>query len=126
MHTIQNAIDGRKVTSTSRRVAPVFNPATGDPIAELPLSTAAEVDAAVAAAKQAAIDWGTTQPLKRIKHMFRFKELLDRNAEAISARSRTSMAKPTLTRRANLPAGSTSSISPAAFRISSRASTAAM
>ena len=84
MHTIQNAIDGRKVTSTSRRVAPVFNPATGDPIAELPLSTAAEVDAAVAAAKQAAIGWGTTPPLKRIKHMFRFKELLDRNADAIS------------------------------------------
>jgi len=84
MHTIQNAIDGRKVTSTSRRMAPVFNPATGDPIAELPLSTAAEVDAAVAAAKQAAIGWGTTPPLKRIKHMFRFKELLDGNADAIS------------------------------------------
>ena len=84
MHTIQNAIDGRKVTSTSRRVAPVFNPATGDPIAELPLATAAEVDAAVAAAKQAAIGWGTTPPLKRIKHMFRFKELLDRNADAIA------------------------------------------
>ena len=84
MHTIQNAIDGRKVTSTSRRVALVFNPATGDPIAELPLSTAAEVDAAVAAAKQAAIGWGTTPPLKRIKHMFRFKELLDGNADAIS------------------------------------------
>ncbi|MGA7372842.1 MAG: aldehyde dehydrogenase family protein, partial [Methyloceanibacter sp.] len=84
MHTIQNAIDGRKVTSTSRRMAPVFNPATGDAIAELPLSTAAEVGAAVAAAKQAAIGWGTTPPLKRIKHMFRFKELLDRNADAIS------------------------------------------
>jgi malonate-semialdehyde dehydrogenase (acetylating) / methylmalonate-semialdehyde dehydrogenase len=83
MYTIQNAIDGRKVTSTSRRFAPVYNPATGEQIAALPLSTAAEVNSAVAAAKKAAVEWGTTPPLKRIKHMFRFKELLDRNADEI-------------------------------------------
>ena len=77
MHTIQNAIDGRKVTSASRRIAPIYNPATGEQIAALPLSTAAEVNSAVAAAKKAALGWGTTPPLKRIKHMFRFKELLD-------------------------------------------------
>jgi malonate-semialdehyde dehydrogenase (acetylating) / methylmalonate-semialdehyde dehydrogenase len=83
MHTIQNAIDGSKVTSASRRIAPVYNPATGEQIAELPLSTADEVNSAVAAAKKAAVDWGTTPPLKRIKHMFRFKALLDRNADEI-------------------------------------------
>ena len=32
MRTIQNAIDGRKVTSSSPRIAPVFNPATGEQI----------------------------------------------------------------------------------------------
>jgi len=84
MHTIQNAIDGRKVTSTSRRFAPVYNPATGEETARLPLSTVAEVNAAVAAAKRAAESWGTTPPLKRIKPMFRFKELLDRNADDIA------------------------------------------
>jgi malonate-semialdehyde dehydrogenase (acetylating)/methylmalonate-semialdehyde dehydrogenase len=84
MHTIQNAIDGRKVTSSSRRIAPVYNPATGEQIAELPLSTAEEVNSAVAAAKKAAVDWGTTPPLKRIKYIFRFKELLDRNADEIA------------------------------------------
>jgi malonate-semialdehyde dehydrogenase (acetylating) / methylmalonate-semialdehyde dehydrogenase len=83
MHTIQNAIDGNKVTSASRRIAPVYNPATGEQIAELPPSTAAEVNSAVAAAKKAAVEWGTTPPLKRIKHMFRVKELLDRNADEI-------------------------------------------
>ena len=41
------------------------------------------MDSAVAAAKKAAVGWGTTPPLKRIKHMFRFKELLDRNADEI-------------------------------------------
>jgi malonate-semialdehyde dehydrogenase (acetylating)/methylmalonate-semialdehyde dehydrogenase len=84
MPTIQNAIDGHKVTSSSRRIAPVYNPATGEQTADLPLSTAAEVNAAVAAAKKAAVGWGATPPLKRIKHMFRFKELLDRNADAIA------------------------------------------
>jgi malonate-semialdehyde dehydrogenase (acetylating)/methylmalonate-semialdehyde dehydrogenase len=83
MHTIQNAIDGRKITSSSRRIAPVYNPALGEEIARLPLSTADEVGSAVAAAKKAAPDWGTTPPLKRIKHMFRFKELLDRHADEI-------------------------------------------
>jgi malonate-semialdehyde dehydrogenase (acetylating)/methylmalonate-semialdehyde dehydrogenase len=84
MQTIQNAIDGRKVTSSSRRVAPVFNPATGEQTAELPLSTAAEVSSAVAAAKKAAEGWSTTPPLKRVKPMFRFKELLERNADKIA------------------------------------------
>jgi malonate-semialdehyde dehydrogenase (acetylating)/methylmalonate-semialdehyde dehydrogenase len=83
MHTIQNAIDGKKVTSASRRIAPVYNPATGEQIAALPLSTGDEVGSAVAAAKKAAVAWGTTPPLKRIKHMFRFKELLDRNSDEI-------------------------------------------
>src|SRR3990170_4116455 len=39
---------------------------------------------ACAASKKATVDWGTTPPLKRIKHMFRFKELLDRNADEIA------------------------------------------
>jgi malonate-semialdehyde dehydrogenase (acetylating) / methylmalonate-semialdehyde dehydrogenase len=84
MPTIQNAIDGHKVTSSSPRIAPVYNPATGDQTADLPLSSAEDVNAAVAAAKKAAIGWGMTPPLKRIKHMFRFKELLDRNADEIA------------------------------------------
>jgi malonate-semialdehyde dehydrogenase (acetylating)/methylmalonate-semialdehyde dehydrogenase len=73
MRTIQNAIDGRKVTSASLRIAPVFNPETGEQTAELPLSTVEEVNSAVAAAKKAAAGWGATPPLRRIKHMFRFK-----------------------------------------------------
>jgi malonate-semialdehyde dehydrogenase (acetylating)/methylmalonate-semialdehyde dehydrogenase len=84
MLTIDNAIDGRKVTSSSPRIAPVYNPATGEQTACLPLSTVEDVNAAVAAAKTAAIGWGATPPLKRIKPMFRFKELLDRNAEEIA------------------------------------------
>lgn len=44
MQTIQNAIDGHKVTSASLRIAPVYNPATGEQTADLPLSTVEDVD----------------------------------------------------------------------------------
>src|SRR5581483_11226494 len=84
MNILPNAIDGRKVASSSRRRAPVYNPATGEQIAEVPLSTAAEVDAAVVAAKKAAAGWGALPPLKRIQPMFRFRELLQKNADTIA------------------------------------------
>ena len=43
MTTIQNAIGGKLVTSVSTRTQPVFNPATGEAIATLPLSTNDEI-----------------------------------------------------------------------------------
>jgi hypothetical protein len=42
MNTIQNAIGGKLVTSVSTRTQPVFNPATGEAIATLPLAPAAK------------------------------------------------------------------------------------
>ena len=62
MDAIHNAIGGRKFKSESRRIAPVFNPATGEQVAALPLSTTDEVNAAVVAAKDAAPGWGATPP----------------------------------------------------------------
>ena len=118
MQTIQNAIDGHKVTSSSRRIAPVYNPATGEQTADLPLSTVEEVNEAVAAAKKAAVGWGATPPLKRIKPMFRFKELLDRHADEIARAISKEHGKTHADAAASSPAASTSSISPAAFRIS--------
>jgi malonate-semialdehyde dehydrogenase (acetylating) / methylmalonate-semialdehyde dehydrogenase len=84
MQTIQNAIGGKLVTSASARTQPVFNPATGEESATLPLSTSAELDAAVASAKAAFPAWANTPPMKRARIMFRFKELLDRHAADIA------------------------------------------
>jgi malonate-semialdehyde dehydrogenase (acetylating)/methylmalonate-semialdehyde dehydrogenase len=84
MHTLHNIIGGATAKSTSPRTAPVFNPATGEQSAILPLSTAAELDAAVAAAKLALPAWAETTPLKRARFMFNFKQLLDENAERIA------------------------------------------
>jgi malonate-semialdehyde dehydrogenase (acetylating)/methylmalonate-semialdehyde dehydrogenase len=79
-----NAVGGKLTASSSSRVGAVFNPATGEQTGELPLSSAAELDAAVKVAKEAAVAWGHTPPLKRIRYMFKFKELLDANADAIA------------------------------------------
>jgi malonate-semialdehyde dehydrogenase (acetylating)/methylmalonate-semialdehyde dehydrogenase len=80
MQTIQNAIGGKLVTSISTRTQGVYNPATGEQSATLPLSTVDEINAAVANAKAAFPAWANTPPMKRARIMFRFKELLDKHA----------------------------------------------
>ncbi len=85
MQRIANVINGKAEPSASGRVSPVFNPATGEQTAELGLSSAAEVDRAVQAAKAAAPAWGTMPPLKRARFMFKFKELLETNADDLAS-----------------------------------------
>ncbi|MBY0561350.1 CoA-acylating methylmalonate-semialdehyde dehydrogenase [Hyphomicrobium sp.] len=84
MHMIENAINGRRAAVHAARTAPVFNPATGEEVARLPLSSAEDLNAAVVAAKAAAASWGTTPPMKRVRPMFKFKELLEKNADEIA------------------------------------------
>jgi malonate-semialdehyde dehydrogenase (acetylating)/methylmalonate-semialdehyde dehydrogenase len=84
MQIIENAIGGKLTVSASERRSGVFNPATGEQIAELPLSTVDEINAAVANAKAAQPAWGAMPPLKRARFMFKFKELLDRHAADIA------------------------------------------
>ncbi|WP_018688276.1 CoA-acylating methylmalonate-semialdehyde dehydrogenase [Ahrensia kielensis] len=84
MYTIQNAINGELISSNSSRSQNIFNPATGEAIGTLPLSSRQELDSAVAAAKAAAPAWGNLPPLKRAKFMFKFKQLLDEHADDIA------------------------------------------
>jgi malonate-semialdehyde dehydrogenase (acetylating)/methylmalonate-semialdehyde dehydrogenase len=84
MERILNGIGGETAASSSSRTSAVFNPATGEQVAELPLSTVDEVNQAVAAAKDAAPAWGRTPPLKRAALMFRFRELVQSNADNLA------------------------------------------
>jgi malonate-semialdehyde dehydrogenase (acetylating)/methylmalonate-semialdehyde dehydrogenase len=84
MQIIENAVAGKRYASSSARRSPVFNPATGEQIAELPLSTLDELNAAVASAKKAQIAWGNTTPMKRARVMFKFKELLEKHADELA------------------------------------------
>ncbi|KKB77834.1 methylmalonate-semialdehyde dehydrogenase [Devosia soli] len=84
MQIIENAVGGKRYTSTSTRRVPVFNPATGEQSAELPLSTLSELNEAVASAKKAQVAWGNTPPMKRARVMFKFKALLDQYADDLA------------------------------------------
>ncbi len=80
MERIDHWIDGRRVSCTSGRSAPVFNPATGEQAAEVGLASAAEVDAAVAAASAAAREWRRVSLARRSAVLFAFRELLARHS----------------------------------------------
>jgi hypothetical protein len=74
---IGHYIGGRRVAGTSGRNQPVTNPATGAVARRVALASAAEVDAAVAAAKAAQPAWGDTPPLRRARVMQTFLNLVE-------------------------------------------------
>ncbi len=84
MYTLKNAIDGKLVASASDRMADVFNPATGEKIGQVPLSTNDEIDRAVENAKQAQPAWGDMPPARRARVMFKFLDLLNRNIDDLA------------------------------------------
>ncbi len=82
--TVRNYLDGAWVDSVSAERLTVRNPATDQPLAEVPLCDAAEVDRAVQAAAAAYPEWRETPPVARARYMFRLKEILERNYEPIA------------------------------------------
>jgi malonate-semialdehyde dehydrogenase (acetylating)/methylmalonate-semialdehyde dehydrogenase len=84
METLQNFIGGSWTPSVATELLDVHNPATGEVIARTPMSTGADVDAAVAAAKRAFPAWRDTPVMARARYLFRFRELLDENAEELA------------------------------------------
>jgi len=81
---IENLINNQRVASTSGRAQSVYNPATGEVINEVCLSSVEEVNAAIDAAAAAAPAWAATPPLKRASVMFKFNELISQNADKIA------------------------------------------
>ena len=82
--TLTHWINGQAVSSTGTRFANVFNPATGVVTSHVPLATASDIDAAVAAANAAWPAWAATTPLRRSRVMFKFKTLLEEHAGEIA------------------------------------------
>ncbi|MGH6922099.1 MAG: CoA-acylating methylmalonate-semialdehyde dehydrogenase, partial [Geminicoccaceae bacterium] len=82
-------LNGRAVAGGSGRYGDVFNPAVGERSGRVAFASAAEVDAAVQAAKAALPGWAGTTPLRRARVMFKLKELVERDighlAELVSA-----------------------------------------
>src|SRR2546423_482352 len=74
-------IGGEWLNADSVPGSPVFNPSTGDIIAQTPMCTAEHVNAAVQAAAAAFPEWMETPPVERARIFFRFKMLLEENFE---------------------------------------------
>src|SRR6202165_1327040 len=64
---------------------PLYNPATGQVIDQVPMSGATEVDAAVTAAAAAYRSWSRTAVMERVRLMFRYKSLLEQHFEDLAA-----------------------------------------
>ena len=82
MKTIGHLINGEQNLDATR-TQDVFNPATGQVSKQVALASKQTTESAIAAAEAAFPEWRNTPPIKRARIMFRFKELLEENAEAI-------------------------------------------
>ncbi|HTH46541.1 MAG TPA: CoA-acylating methylmalonate-semialdehyde dehydrogenase [Candidatus Limnocylindria bacterium] len=76
-------IAGEWRSPTDLPTSPVFNPSTGDTIAECPLGGAALVDEAVQAAQAAFPAWRDTPPVERARVFFRYRQLVEQNFDRI-------------------------------------------
>ena len=85
MRQIGHFIDGKNVPGTSGRTKDIFNPNTGAVQAKVNMATPAELDAAVASAAKAQIEWTKTNPQKRSRIMFAYKQLVDAHMDELAA-----------------------------------------
>ncbi|AEI44628.1 CoA-acylating methylmalonate-semialdehyde dehydrogenase [Paenibacillus mucilaginosus] len=81
---LNNWIGGRWTPSESDRCEPVYNPATEEVIAQVPLSTKGDVDLAVRTAKEAFAVWSRTPVPRRARILFRYQQLLVEHWEELA------------------------------------------
>ena len=84
IETVGHFINGDMIAD-SARTQDIFNPATGYAVRQVALASKATVEEAIAAAQAAFPEWRNTPPIKRARIMFRFKELLEQNADKVVA-----------------------------------------
>ena len=83
MQVVGHMINGSQFQGQGDRTQDVFNPATGAVTKQVALANKNTVEDAIAAAQAAFPAWRNTPPMKRARVMFRFKQLLEENAEQI-------------------------------------------
>ena len=88
MQELTHYINGAHVKGTSGRFSNVYNPATGEVQAKVPLASVAEMAQAVDVAAAAQVAWGAVNPQRRARVMMKYVDLLHRDmdklAEALS------------------------------------------
>lgn len=82
--TVRNYLNGRWQDPSGTRALPVTNPASGEELGRLVLSTSADVDAAVRAARAAYPMWRSTPAPERARVLFRLRQLLEEHKEELA------------------------------------------
>ncbi|HET8956877.1 MAG TPA: CoA-acylating methylmalonate-semialdehyde dehydrogenase, partial [Microcella sp.] len=85
MSIVQHYVNGAAFAGTSTRTAPVYNPAQGAVAREVALATKADLDLAVAAAKDALPGWAGMSLAKRQQIMFAFREAMNARKNELAA-----------------------------------------
>src|SRR5215208_2551574 len=80
---VRNLIGGRWEGRDGRDTEPVYDPATGEIVAQTPLSTRDDVDRAVREAGKAFSSWAATPVVERARVLFSFKALLEEHFEEL-------------------------------------------
>ncbi|MEU4891844.1 gamma-aminobutyraldehyde dehydrogenase [Streptomyces sp. NPDC044780] len=104
LRRLRNYIDGEFRDAADGRTTEVVNPATGEPYATAPLSGAADVDAAMAAAAAAFPVWRDLVPGERQKALLKIADAFEARAEELIATESENTGKPLgLTRDEEIP-----------------------
>src|ERR671915_234419 len=99
---LDNYVGGSWTPSSSREALPVTNPATGETLARVPLSSADDLDAAVRAAREALPVWRGVSVIERGRRLFALREALDARREELARSVTTEMGKTIADARAEV------------------------
>jgi betaine-aldehyde dehydrogenase len=91
---LQNFINGEFADAADGATEDVINPSTGDVIAQAPLSSAEDVDRAVAAARQAFESWSTATPGERSTALLKLADAIEENADVLADLESADAGKP--------------------------------
>ncbi|MDA8307903.1 MAG: aldehyde dehydrogenase family protein, partial [Deltaproteobacteria bacterium] len=81
---LRNYIGGEWVEAQTDEYDDVINPARGELLAQVPLSTSADIDRAVSSAREAFPEWRNTPPAARARYLFRLKELMEERFDELA------------------------------------------
>ena len=100
MKTLQNFVNGKKVSATSEKVQDLINPATGEVFAKAPVSNAADVDKAMKAAASAFEIWKESTPGERQKAINKIADAIEARSEELIGIESENTGKPIAVTRA--------------------------
>jgi malonate-semialdehyde dehydrogenase (acetylating) / methylmalonate-semialdehyde dehydrogenase len=102
VRTLSNYVGGAWTPARTQDTLDVENPATGELLAKVPLSTQADVDAAVAAARAALPAWRDVNAIERARRLFALREQLVRRKEDLARSVTREMGKTLADARAEV------------------------